>query len=346
MGLLRFILAMLVMLSHTGLTLGGLNPGVVSVVVFYAISGYVMSALIGKHFSEAGQAGHFYIDRLARIYPQYLLYAVATAVWFFSVGHTTPFLQHAPSGLEVLNNVLIAPLNFFMFNAADQFTLLPPAWSLGAEVLFYVLAPWLWRFWSTGRFGSLALWVAFASLAVQALAGLGVLPTDAWGYRLLPGVLWIFMAGMALQRLQISWPTLSNKALWLVPLVAVAAILGLQQQGALGTPYNTEVWLGIGIGLPAIQLLTQVLKLENPTWKAWDQRLGDLSYGIFLNHFFCMWVLDLASPQTVGQWLTLCGSSIALSYISQGFVERPCVAWRQNRRKAWHLARNALKIGS
>jgi NAD(P)-dependent dehydrogenase (short-subunit alcohol dehydrogenase family) len=50
MGTLRFILALLVMLSHTGLTVGGLNPGVASVVVFYAISGYVMSALVAKHF--------------------------------------------------------------------------------------------------------------------------------------------------------------------------------------------------------------------------------------------------------------------------------------------------------
>ena len=76
MGTLRFILALLVMLSHTGLTVGGLNPGVASVVVFYAISGYVMSALVAKHFSQPGQARHFYIDRLARIYPQYLFYAV------------------------------------------------------------------------------------------------------------------------------------------------------------------------------------------------------------------------------------------------------------------------------
>ena len=91
MGTLRFILALLVMLSHTGLTVGGLNPGVASVVVFYAISGYVMSALVAKHFSQPGQASHFYIDRLARIYPQYLFYAAAAAVWkLLTPGFRTP----------------------------------------------------------------------------------------------------------------------------------------------------------------------------------------------------------------------------------------------------------------
>jgi peptidoglycan/LPS O-acetylase OafA/YrhL len=157
MGTLRFILALLVMLSHTGLTVGGLNPGVASVVVFYAISGYVMSALVAKHFSQPGQARYFYIDRLARIYPQYLFYAAAAAVWFFTIGHATPFLQHSPTATDWVNNLLIVPLNFFMFNAADQFSLVPPAWSLGAEVLFYALAPWLWRYW---RFAMLlAAWV-------------------------------------------------------------------------------------------------------------------------------------------------------------------------------------------
>ena len=326
------------MLSHTGLTVGGLNPGVVSVVVFYAISGYVMSALIERHFSEAGQAGHFYIDRVARIYPQYLAYALATLFWFLSVGHTTPFLQHAPSLADLLNNALIVPLNFFMFNAADQFTLLPPAWSLGAEVLFYVLAPWLWRYW---RFAKV---LALVSLAVQALAWFGVLPTDAWGYRLLPGVLWVFMAGMALQRYRQSLRTLSIKTFYLLPLAIGLLALGLRKQAVLGTPYNAEVLLGCALGLPAIQALTQWQALDNARFKAWDQRLGDLSYGIFLNHFLCMWLWGLTAPQSVADWCLLCGSSIFLSCVTQRFLERPSVAWRQQRRVTWQMARKALKI--
>lgn len=323
--------------------MGLLNPGVASVVVFYAISGYVMSALIGKHFSHPEQASHFYVDRLARIYPQYLFYAAAAAVWFYTIGHTTPFLQHEPSLIDWANNLLIAPLNLFMFNAADQFTLVPPAWSLGAELMFYLLAPLLWRYWRW------ALMLGATSLSVQATAWYQVLPTDAWGYRLLPGVLWIFVSGMALQRYQQTHANWTRHVIWLVPLFCGFAALALgmlSSVNALQTPYNREVLLGFAVALPAIQWLTTRNTLGGlfSAWHNWDQRLGDWSYGLFLNHFLCMWVLELTQPQSVLQWLTLLTSSLLLSMFTHRFLELPSLAWRQNRRQAWQLAHKTFKI--
>jgi peptidoglycan/LPS O-acetylase OafA/YrhL len=121
-------------------------------------------------------------------------------------------------------------------------------------------------------------------------------------------------------------------------------MLMLGTSGALDTPYNREVLLGFAVALPCIHLLTQggVPK----AWYGWDQRLGDWSYGLFLNHFFCMWVLDLATPQTPLQWLTLIACSVILSVLTQRFLERPCVVWRQKRRQTWQLAHNPLKISA
>jgi peptidoglycan/LPS O-acetylase OafA/YrhL len=337
MGLLRFLLAMLVMLSHTGITVAGLNPGVASVVVFYAISGYVMSALIAKHFSQPGQAAHFYIDRVARIYPQYLFYAVAAAILFWVLGPQMPFMQRMPSGVDVANNLLIVPLNFFMFNQADQFTLVPPAWSLGAEVLFYLLAPWLWRY---GRY---AFWAAVFSLVIQILAWHQVLNTDAWGYRLLPGVLWIFLTGMALQKHEQSHAGLVRRMVLLAPLGSVLAYVYLSSQALVTPPYTREVLLGFGLAVPAIYLLKNCFKRDGLGY-AVDQTLGNLSYGIFLNHFFCFWLLGLPHPESAFQWLVLVLASIGLSYCTQRFLERPCVIWRQKRREAWQLATKPLKI--
>jgi peptidoglycan/LPS O-acetylase OafA/YrhL len=45
MGSLRFLLACLVLLSHLGISIGGLNPGVSAVVVFYLLAGHVAARL-------------------------------------------------------------------------------------------------------------------------------------------------------------------------------------------------------------------------------------------------------------------------------------------------------------
>mgnify|MGYP003343567634 FL=1 len=51
MGYLRLILALLVLLSHAGWRVAGLNPGVTAVIGFYLISGYVMAGLVRSHYN-------------------------------------------------------------------------------------------------------------------------------------------------------------------------------------------------------------------------------------------------------------------------------------------------------
>lgn len=326
MGLLRFCLAIAVLLSHAGLSLRGFNPGVMSVVVFYAISGYVMSALIEKHYATVARTGHFYLDRLSRIYPQYALYAGAAALWLFTIGNPTHFLVLTPQPVDWLNNLLVVPLNYFMFNGSDRFTLVPPAWSLGAELLFYALAPWLWRHWR------LAIGLALASLAVQAMAWHGLLHSDWWGYRLLPGILWVFVLGMALQRLQTRAGHRAMQLAMAAPMLAAGVGVYLSARGLLHNPYHLEVLSGLALGIPLLNTLSQ--RHLSPKWQRFDQQLGDLSYGIFLNHFLIIWVLDLGQPQRAWQWAALIGVSVGLSALSQRFVERPVLLWRRTWRKA------------
>jgi peptidoglycan/LPS O-acetylase OafA/YrhL len=116
MGLLRLVLATLVLLSHAGVRVAGYNPGVFAVVVFYLISGYVMAGLIHHHYDAPRHIGSFYADRALRIFPQYLFYMGAALVWQVATGTTTLFLTRSPSAIDLLNNFTVIPLNFFMFN--------------------------------------------------------------------------------------------------------------------------------------------------------------------------------------------------------------------------------------
>ncbi len=325
MGTLRFILAILVLLSHSGVSVAGLNPGVMAVVGFYVISGYVMAALIQRHYAEPHTTLRFYGDRLLRIYPQYAVYALATAAWLFTIGHSTHFLTLSPTATEVLNNLFIVPLNYYMYNQSDRFTLVPPAWSLGAELLFYALAPWLWRHWRW------ALLLGAGSLFTQALAWHGTINADWWGYRLLPGVLWLFLLGMALNRYQPTHPESTHRAVRMLPLLVAAVAIYLQLNGHLQQPYHREVLLGLCVCLPLVHWLSR--QSIGPRLASADTALGNASYGIFLNHFLLIWMLGLEQPRHLHQWLTLVLSSIALAVITQYLFERPVLQLRRNWRK-------------
>lgn len=325
MGVFRLLLALAVLLSHAGLRVGWLNPGVTAVIGFYLLSGYVMAGLLERHYRQPGRFPLFWIDRLARIYPQYLLVAAVTLVWQVVSGRQTLFLNGTPGCQELFNNLLIMPLNYFMVNGSDAYVLIPPAWSLGAELQFYLLVPFLFLWpW-------LGLGLTLSSLGVHALAWAGVLHPDWFGYRLLPGVLWVFMAGGFVylgQRAARGWIR------WTTGLMAALAPLGawlvfrvLVHFDWHRAPFHQEVLWGWGLGIPILYGLSRLRRA------GWDERIGDLAYGVFLNHFLLIWLLDLPEKPTPVQLMGLCVASVALSALTQRWVERPVLDWRHRLRR-------------
>jgi len=311
MGLFRLFLATLVLISHLGISIAGINPGVSAVVVFYLLAGSVVARLWRRRPVQGLGAGAlwFYRDRLWRILPLYFFcLAIALLVWL--LGATSPFLSRAPGAAEWLANLAVIPLNYYMYSGVDAFTLLPPAWSLGVELQFYLLVPLLLAV------PRLAVLAAGLSLLVFSLAQIGWLDTDIFGYRLLPGVGFVFLAGTLLGR-QERWARWLLVGLWLASLVYLAALLGWGRH----VPYNLEVALGLTLGLPALVAL-QRLRLEG-RWERLQRRAGELSYGVFLLHFPAIWALQLlgvAGPQAAWLVWVLSGAAAWLGHL---LVERP-----------------------
>ena len=321
LGTLRLILALCVAASHAGFYPGGLNPGVAAVIGFYLISGYVMTGLLTRHYPDRPHIPAFYIDRGVRILPQYLLYASITLIWQLASNQRTAFLQASPGTTDLINNLLIVPLNYYMVNGADRYTLIPPAWSLGAEMQFYLIAPLLLL--STRRI----LVAGGFSLTVFALAVIGVLDSDWYGYRLLPGVLLFFLLGALLFHLhRCQKQKAANVLITAAVTAAVTAAIALQQAALLFRPYNQEILIGLCLAFPLLHLLVQRKR------HALDDWLGDLSFGVFLNHFFVLWVLypHGVSPQHLPVFLAV---SLVLSILSQRYIERPLLRWRTRLRK-------------
>ncbi|WP_440998033.1 acyltransferase family protein [Arhodomonas sp. SL1] len=321
LGSFRFLLAALVALSHDGFRILGLNPGVSAVVGFYCLSGYVMAGLLYRHYDHAAAVPRFYADRALRIFPAYLAFAGLTLLWHLITGETTRYIQSTPDAPALLDNLLVIPLNLYMFNGSDAHTLIPPAWSLGAELQFYLLAPLLLLTPLRGP-------ALVVSLGFQAVAAVGWLHTDWWGYRLLPGVLFIFLLGALLYR---GHKRLGRIPAWVVVAgsfgAAILWALALQGGGVLSRPHNREVLLGLVVAVAAVQLLARRGR------RPWDEWLGHLSYNVFLGHFLVLWSGLPLAEAGLARALSYLGWVSALAALVHYGVERPALAWRRRLRR-------------
>lgn len=319
MGTYRFLLAIAVALSHMGVTFrGGHNPGTVAVISFFLISGFVMTGLVRSHYSEYRKLPMYYLDRLARIFPQYLFFLVLAVAGYFVFNISSPYLSKV-SFAGAVANLLVVPLDFFMFSPAIAgCTFIPQAWSLGLELTFYLLFPAI----LIG--GRRDLWFV-VSLLIWFVAASGVIDTDAWGYRLLPGTLFIFLLGSYIYDFR--RPSPRHPAVLSFVLMLVSAVV-FYVSGKLRLPYTYEVLVGLLVGVPALFLLARCKRSR------WDDWFGNLSYGIFLCHFLVIWVFDsLGVRPDMARTVLMITASVALAYLGYAAIEHPVLRWRRGLRR-------------
>jgi peptidoglycan/LPS O-acetylase OafA/YrhL len=315
-GAFRLLLAVLVAVSHMGKTFAGLNPGVVAVISFLIISGFVMTSLIERNYRSLGDVGLFYLDRALRLFPQFLCYFVASCLVIHFLLPGTP--QAAELTLKtILSSVLMLPLGFYMFGIGGT-EILPPAWSLGLEMSFYLVIPFLLILRMRG--------VAFAvSVGVFLLACLGYINTDIYGYRLLPGVLFMFLCGSYLYQPKVKSSLLIAGTAVAAGLMFIAIMIGWIER----RPFNAEVTLGIALGIPMVFLLSKF------RFHRIDELLGNISYGVFLNHFVVMYLLRGFWPVAYDAYVV--GAVLLLSLLCSGLtyycVERPALRLRHRLRR-------------
>jgi peptidoglycan/LPS O-acetylase OafA/YrhL len=304
-----------------GKTFMGLNPGVIAVISFLIISGFVMTSLIERNYKAPEKVGLFYLDRALRLYPQFLFYFVVSCAVIYFLLPGTP--QAAELTLRnIAASLAIVPLGFYMFGAAGSW-ILPPAWSLGLEMCFYLMIPFLIIYRARG--------VAFAlSVVVFMAACLGFINTDLYGYRLLPGVLFMFLCGSYLYKAQPKDLAIAAGTAVVAALMFAAIMAGWIER----RPFNAEVTAGIALGVPAVYLLTKL------RFHRIDEFLGNISYGVFLNHYVVMYFLHAVWSVTYDGAVvaTVLALSLLLSGVSYYCVERPALKLR-------HALRAGAKYG-
>lgn len=264
-GSLRLILATMVALSHLGVRLYGYNIGVFAVVFFYILAGMVSYKLVISHTPVA-----YYTNRIKRIFPLYFIVLVCSYIIYSTFKIDSYFLSASPTISSYISNITIIPLAYYMYNHIDTFTLIAPAWSLGVELQFYILAPFILL--NIQRIYPML----FFSFVVYMLANFNIIQTEYFGYRLIVGVLFIFLLGSLL-----NLNTKSSKIVLLVVYMVVLCTFSYFLYHHHYIPYNYETMSAILIAIPLL-IYTKGLHIIP---KYIDNYLGRLSYSVFLSHF-------------------------------------------------------------
>ncbi|MGC3989148.1 MAG: acyltransferase [Chthoniobacteraceae bacterium] len=309
-GSFRLLLACLVALSHFGVSPGGFNLGQWSVISFYILSGYVME----RQYRKIADVRLFYVDRFLRIYP---LFAVVLVIGCFI---TRPGLY------TILANALIVPLDYDVFTKAT--IVLGPTWSLGAEVQFYLLVPWL--------FGLSVRWLrGLVTASILLFAISPFLPQNAfWAYTAFPSSLFAFVSGMMIARRDVA----ALKGFWfaflgLFPLFIYPKLT----HGTLPTGININVCIGYLIALPSVWKLAQF----SPKNKV-DEFLGLLCYPMFLVHY--LFVLTIFNDHPACSKLLLIAYSLGASLLLTLVIERPLDRYRHQVRKLFSAGRKDVEM--
>lgn len=321
-GIYRYLLALTVMHGHLVWFLSGqVNwVGWYAVWAFFVLSGYLMTRVLHETYGYSPRGTLLFAgNRVLRIYPTYwvaallglaILAAYPDSEWFGS------FLVPDSASSWTRNFSILGMLG-------ERRTLVPPAWSLHMELLFYgVIALGLSRTRNLS-----ALWIVGAT-ALTALILAGHPPrTNRLGSLLLTS--FPFALGSSLFFVRRALP---RWTLAVVPLYFVHAFLA-------GTLWTDVLEEGLYTSTILSALCVWVLAEAKPSQRLakWDQYLGDLSYPFFLIHAQAAYTLASWQPELrslPSLWLptTLLTSHVLASGMHAA-VEVPLERWRGRVRK-------------
>ncbi len=347
MGILRLLLALSVVAGHSsGILWLSLPGGASAVRIFFVISGFYMALVLNEKYVGAGSYRIFIANRFARIYPIYFLMAGVTLILIVSTPTEVQLLdperlRQLSAGAKALvfgSNLGIFGLDAWELTTIDNGTLefvrnvdphtfplnhlrlVPQAWTLSPELMFYVLAPFVVR--QVPRLCALGV----ASVALRIVLLHEGLTSDAWTHQFFPTELAFFLLGALLYHVQ-RMALFQSLAPKLAPIALYGTGLGLFTFNSLPSVVSYGLIVG---SIPFLFALTK----RNSV----DRLLGELSYPVYMVHFFLIFVVDALLPRLAasGSFGDVCAVvSIALSLVVYWSVVLPIDRWRDGRTATW-----------
>lgn len=294
MGLFRTYLAISVMLWHL-LTPSGLPfpfvTGICAVLFFYMISGFLMAMVINeKYWAPEGRwAWRFYLARMLRIFPLYFLVLIATLAIYPAFGLPSIFnvtgLTVWQWGVVLVSNATLLGLdylNYFGFGHGND-RIVDIAWTLGVELQFYIVAPFIvtrsLRWCIVILIGLLALRVGIVWRFNSSLN---------WSYYFAPSVWCFFLMGVVgykISELINDQYKLRFGLASIILLVPLSILANPHSNDRVDSPALWALYAAVALAIPFIFAFSKTSKLYD--WV--DQKIGDLCYPLYLIHLLVMW---------------------------------------------------------
>lgn len=307
MGTIRTLLALAVVLTHAyGF---GVLAGMLAVQLFYMISGYLIS-FIPNETDNYRQVSVFYKNRALRLFPVYFVVAglallVQSAIWASGgvspVFDTYAMVGNAARAVLTIANITLFFQDWVMFLGSidgklqfvSSFTnsdvplynglLVPQAWTLGLELTFYLIAPFIIR----KKWLVIALFGASVLLRLY-LISIGIGRSDPWSHRFFPTELGLFLLGAMAHQ-------------WLWPLVKRLPEAITQRLAIVATAFLAILWLGFPMAPASAVLLGALIGLFAlclpllfvfQAGRQWDKTVGNLSYPLYIGHMLVISVIN------------------------------------------------------
>jgi peptidoglycan/LPS O-acetylase OafA/YrhL len=299
-----------------------------AVVLFFVLSGYVLSA---PYWQGAGQSyPTFLVRRVFRIYPAFLASCVIShivaelAVYHPIAGASSWFSAywHRPSGLSDL-------ISAALMGYGPQLNLNPALWSLICEMRISVVFPVI--IWLMRRTGS---WLLPVTTAFSAICKLVAQQHSTWGpaadlWMTTGAQVWLFVLGAELAR---RTPLIIEAMKSMPPIVTTfiftSGLSMLIARWITPLPLPISYFLS---GLGAATLIAGAVALRSVAQtlsSAPSQFLGRCSYSLYLFHFPVLAALAYALTPHLPLWFALTLTppvAVAVARLSFAVIERPCM---------------------
>jgi peptidoglycan/LPS O-acetylase OafA/YrhL len=354
MGTLRFTLALSVAYAHAGSFFGFfILPPYIAVESFYAVSGFYMALVLSGKYSPAKSTYWLFLtNRFSRLLPSYLIVlalTLALATVVHAHGDPLPEFMRRWTDLSILpfhdlaymvgaQLSLIAQDGYIFLRVADnslaftpfflkekyslvQFLVVPQSWTLGLEIWFYSLAPFIVR----RSVGTIVV-LLFASLALRFILQFSFgYYGDPWLYRFFPSEIALFLAGVLGYRVYAHHKPQESRAIEYLVIAAACLITCLTVSYWQASSRKSHAILALVIcAIPFLFHYSKNARL--------DRHLGELSYPLYICHFLVIWTVDAFGQfDPVPRGLGILAGSIMLSAALYGFIDRPVNGWRQRR---------------